>query len=132
MLDKVTNGSKIEVNETGTAIHYDPGLLYGGTIEHDCCVQRSVSYYLEPLLALGPFCKLPLNLTLRGVTSDQNDPSIDIIRCSSLPVLKRFLLVDDGLTLTISKRGAPPKGGGEVIFTCPVRKQLRPLQVKYN
>nr|SVE75747.1 EOG090X05X4 [Daphnia hispanica] len=128
LLDKITNGSKIEVNETGTAVHYEPGLLYGGTVEHDCSTQRSISYYLEPLLPLGPFCKIPLNLTLRGVTNDQTDPSIDIIRCSSIPVLKRFLLVDDGLLLKISKRGAPPKGGGEVIFTCPLRKQLRALQ----
>lgn len=117
------------MNETGTAVHYEPGLLYGGVIEHDCCPQRSVSYYLEPLLAIAPFCKISLNLTLRGVTNDQLDPSIDILRCSSLPVLKRFLLVDDGLMLKISKRGAPPKGGGEVIFSCPIRKQLRPLQV---
>nr|CAG4637002.1 EOG090X05X4 [Ceriodaphnia reticulata]SVE72929.1 EOG090X05X4 [Ceriodaphnia reticulata] len=128
LLDKITNGSKIEVNETGTAVHYEPGLLYGGTIEHDCCTLRSISYYLEPLLAVGPFCKMPLNLTLRGVTNDQIDPSIDVIRCSSIPILKRFLLVDDGLMLKIFKRGAPPKGGGEVIFTCPIRKQLRPLQ----
>nr|SVE85487.1 EOG090X05X4 [Daphnia pulicaria] len=128
LLDKITNGSKIEVNETGTAVHYEPGLLYGGTIEHDCSTQRSISYYLEPLLPLGPFCKIPLHLTLRGVTNDQTDPSIDIIRCSSMPILKRFLLVDDGLVLKINKRGAPPKGGGEVIFTCPLRKQLRALQ----
>ena len=53
LLDKITNGSKIEVNETGTAVHYEPGLLYGGKIEHDCNTQRSISYYLEPLLALG-------------------------------------------------------------------------------
>ena len=130
LLDKITNGSKIEVNETGTAVHYEPGLLYGGTIEHDCSTQRSISYYLEPLLPLGPFCKISLNLTLRGVTNDQTDPSIDIIRCSSIPILKRFLLVDDGLLLKINKRGAPPKGGGEVVFTCPLRKQLRALQVR--
>nr|CAG4636166.1 EOG090X05X4 [Eubosmina coregoni]SVE69793.1 EOG090X05X4 [Eubosmina coregoni] len=128
LLDKITNGSKIEVNETGTAVHYEPGLLYGGNIDHDCNTQRSISYYLEPLLALGPFCKKPLHLTLRGVTNDQIDPSIDILRCSSIPVLKRFLVVDDGLVLKIVKRGAPPKGGGEVLFCCPIRKQLRPLQ----
>ena len=30
--------------------------------------------------------------------------------------------------LQILKRGAPPEGGGEVIFSCPVRKSLRPIQ----
>lgn len=110
-------------------MHYDPGLLYGGTIEHDCSTQRSISYFLEPLLAIAPFCKKPLHLTLRGVTNDQIDPSIDILRCSAMPVLKRFLVVDEGLQLKIVKRGAAPKGGGEVLFTCPIRKQLKPLQV---
>nr|CAG4643199.1 EOG090X05X4 [Ilyocryptus agilis] len=128
LLDKMTNGSKIEVNETGTAVHYEPGLLYGGTLEHDCSLQRGIGYFLEPLLAMGPFCKKPLHLTLRGVTNDKTDPSVDVLRCSALPVLKRFLLVDDGLVLKIVKRGAPPKGGGEVLFCCPIRKQLRPLQ----
>ena len=28
----------------------------------------------------------------------------------------------------IVKRGAPPEGGGEVVFSCPVRRNLRPLQ----
>ena len=26
------------------------------------------------------------------------------------------------------KRGAPPEGGGEVVFSCPVRRNLQPLQ----
>ena len=93
---------------------------------------RSIGYFLEPILAIAPFCKKPLALTLRGVTNDRTDPSIDLIRLSSLPVLKRFLIVDDGLELKIVKRGAPPKGGGEVLFCCPLRKQLRPLQVYMN
>lgn len=71
LLDKLTNGSRIEVNETGTAVLYQPGLLHGGCVEHDCSLQRSISYFLEPLMALAPFCKRPLHLTLRGITNDQ-------------------------------------------------------------
>ena len=125
----MTNGSKIEVNETGTSVFYQPGLLLGGTVEHNCSPQRAIGYYLEPILAMGPFFKMPLKLTLRGITNNQSDPSVDLLRCSSIPILKRFLIVDDGLVLKIIKRGAPPKGGGEVLFTCPIRKQLRALQV---
>lgn len=28
----------------------------------------------------------------------------------------------------ITRRGMPPKGGGEVIFVCPVKKAVKPVQ----
>ncbi|KAJ8017465.1 putative RNA 3'-terminal phosphate cyclase-like protein [Holothuria leucospilota] len=52
---------------------------------------------------------------------------VDIIRAVSLQVMKKFG-IDEGLELTVSKRGSPPHGGGEVIFKCPVCRNLRPLQ----
>ncbi len=88
----MTNGSRIEVSETGTSLTFVPGLLVGGRVEQECPPDRCVGYYLEPLLALGPFCKAPLHVTLTGVTNNQADPSVDLIRASTLPVLKRFLL----------------------------------------
>lgn len=57
------------------------------------------------------------------------DPSVDSIKLSALPTLKKFLIVDDGLELKINKRGMAPEGGGEVLFRCPNRKQLKPLVV---
>lgn len=47
-----------------------------------------------------------------------------------IPVLKRFLVVDDGLSLKVVKRGMAPEGGGQVEFTCPARKSLRSVQVR--
>ncbi|XP_069700303.1 RNA 3'-terminal phosphate cyclase-like protein [Periplaneta americana] len=129
LLDKITNGSRIEVSETGTLLYYQPGLLYGGTMEHECCKLRSIGYYLDVLIALGPFCKKALNLTLKGVTNNQNDPTVDSILNGAVPVLKRFLVVDDGLELKVTKRGMAPEGGGEVIFKCPIRKQLKAIQL---
>ncbi|XP_058157789.1 RNA 3'-terminal phosphate cyclase-like protein isoform X2 [Dasypus novemcinctus] len=104
LLDKITNGSRIEINQTGTTLYYQPGLLYGGSVEHDCSVLRSIGYYLESLLCLAPFMKHPLKIVLRGVTNDQVDPSV-------------------------VRRGMPPGGGGEVFFSCPVRKALKPIQL---
>lgn len=129
LFDKVTNGTSIELNETGTSLYFLPGLLQGGTIEHDCCVERGIGYYLEALLMFGLFCKQPLNAKLRGVTSNNIDPSIDLIKTSMVHTLKKFILDDEGLDLKISKRGMLPLGGGEVIFKCPVRKQTRPVQL---
>ncbi|KAG9486733.1 hypothetical protein GDO78_006880 [Eleutherodactylus coqui] len=64
LMDKITNGSRIEINETGTSLYYQPGLLLGGTLEHDCNIQRSIGYYLESLMCLAPFMKHPLRITL--------------------------------------------------------------------
>lgn len=85
-------------------------------------------YYLEVLLALGPFCKEPIDVILRGVTQSSIDVSVDRIKDAAFPILLKFILVDDGLSLKVNRRGAPPLGGGEVHFTCPVRRLLRPLQ----
>ncbi len=127
LFDKITNGSKVHVNETGTTLNYSPGLLIGGKVEHDCSLERGIGYYLEPLLTLAPFCKHPLKVTLRGVTNNDVDPSPDLLKQSALPVLLKFILDDEGLELKVDKRGCLPNGGGQVRFSCPVRKTLRPI-----
>ncbi|XP_072397045.1 probable RNA 3'-terminal phosphate cyclase-like protein [Diabrotica undecimpunctata] len=132
LLDKVTNGTVIELNETGTSLYFQPGLLYGGEIEHDCCTERAIGYYLEALVMFGIFCKQPLKAKLKGVTANNIDPSVDLIKTSVIQTLKRFVLDDDDLDLKISKRGLRPLGGGEVTFRCPVRKQTRPVQLLKN
>ncbi|XP_063825822.1 probable RNA 3'-terminal phosphate cyclase-like protein [Ostrinia nubilalis] len=128
LLDKVTNGTRVELSETGTSLYFQPGILIGGQVTHTCCPQRGIGYYLEILLALGPFCKEPLNAVLQGVTHSNLDVSVDKIKAAALPILLKFILVDDGLELKVVRRGAPPLGGGEVVFKCPVRRHLRPLQ----
>ncbi|XP_050685071.1 probable RNA 3'-terminal phosphate cyclase-like protein [Leptidea sinapis] len=128
LLDKITNGTRVELSETGTSLYFQPGILIGGQLTHTCCTQRGIGYYLEVLLALGPFCKEPLNAVLQGVTHHDLDVSVDKVKAAALPVLLKFILVDDGLELKIVRRGAPPLGGGEVVFKCPVRRSLRPLQ----
>lgn len=60
---------------------------------------------MEVLVLLGLFCKSPLNVTLKGVTSNNLDPSVDHVKASMLPVMKKFILDDEGLDLIISKRG---------------------------
>ena len=128
LFDKITNGSKIKVSETGTSFTYNPGLLIGGKIDHDCSLERGIGYYLEPLIAIAPFCKNPLNVTLKGITNNDIDPSPDLLKQSALPVLLKFILVDEGLEIKVEKRGCQPGGGGQVRFQCPVRKTLRPIQ----
>ncbi|KAF0288258.1 RNA 3'-terminal phosphate cyclase-like protein [Amphibalanus amphitrite] len=129
LMDKLTNGTRIEVNETGTSVTYMPGLLAGGRLEHACSKQRGLGYYLEPVMMLAPFCKKPLHLTLHGVTNSQMDPSVDQLKHSCLPILRRYLLLaDEQLQLKIVRRGMAPGGGGQVFFTCPVQRTLRATQ----
>lgn len=100
LLEKITNGSKIEISHTGTAILFNPGVLIGGPITHECPLSRSIGYFLEPIVALAPFCKRPLVLTLKGITGDEKDLSVDLIRTVTLPTLGMFG-IEDGLELKV-------------------------------
>ncbi|XP_054168855.1 RNA 3'-terminal phosphate cyclase-like protein [Oppia nitens] len=131
LMEKVTNGSDIYVDQRGTRLDFRPGLPYGGRVEHDCSLGRSIGYYLEPLLMLAPFCKHPLEARLTGITNDRIDPSVDSLKHSSLAIIKQFLggaADDDELSITVESRGLAPAGGGCIVFKCPIRRYLRPIQ----
>ncbi|KAL3274826.1 hypothetical protein HHI36_019609 [Cryptolaemus montrouzieri] len=121
LLDKITNGTIVELNETGTSLYFQPGLLYGGSIEHECSLQRGIGYYLEVLFMLGLFCKKPLHATLTRC----HKPFKDFYAGNN----EKFIYNDENLDLQIKKRGMRPLGGGEIVFKCPVGKQLRPIQL---
>lgn len=53
----------------------------------------------------GVFCKEPLNVKLQGVTSNDIDPSVDLVKTSMLDTMRKFILDDEGLELKILKRG---------------------------
>lgn len=44
LIEKLTNGCRIEINETGTSLYYKPGVLafgHPGDLVHDCGTSRS-------------------------------------------------------------------------------------------
>ncbi|GAA6063316.1 hypothetical protein JCM10212_005484 [Sporobolomyces blumeae] len=124
LVEKLSQGSRLEISYTGTSLLFHPGTLAGGHVSHACDPSRSVGWYLEPLLAVAPFGKKDLALTLRGITTDQRDASVDTIRTSGLPHLAMFLETE-GVELRITKRGHPPLGGGEITLTCPSVKAIK-------
>ncbi|KAH6918328.1 18S rRNA biogenesis protein [Coprinopsis sp. MPI-PUGE-AT-0042] len=126
LIEKVTNGTIIEISVTGSAILVKPGVISGGPITHECPLSRSIGYFLEPIIMLAPFSKRPFQLTLKGITTDEHDLSADLLRTVTLPHLA-FFGISEGLELRIKKRGSPPLGGGEVQFLCPVIKQAKTL-----
>ncbi|VAI28145.1 unnamed protein product [Triticum turgidum subsp. durum] len=120
LLDKVSDQHVIDVNDTGTKVGYKPGVVLGGKdLEHDCGVHRGIGYFIEPLILLGLFARSPLSIRLKGITNDTKDPSVDTFRMVTLHMLKHFGVPLDGLELKIENRGAPPRGGGEVLLRVP-------------
>ncbi|OTF74233.1 hypothetical protein BLA29_004000 [Euroglyphus maynei] len=131
LIEKITNGSSILIDKNGTRITYKPGILYGGSVEHWCCLERSIGYYLEVLIPLAPYCKTPIEARLHGITNDSIDPSVDALRHSSIPLLRQFFSVfdEEQLELKIISRGLKPGGGGIVSFKSPIRKVLKPVHL---
>jgi RNA 3'-terminal phosphate cyclase-like protein len=130
LLEKVTNGCIIEINETGTSLRYKPGFVVGGPgLEHDCGASRGVGYFLEPLALLALFGRKPLHITLRGITNGGDDPGVDVWRTVTVPLLRAASGAADGFELKIARRGAPPGGGGEVVLRLPVVKSLPPVSM---
>jgi len=133
LLEKFTNGCQVVINPTGTSVMYRPGVIEGGQFQHQCALSRGIGYFLEALLVLAPFSKRPFRAKLLGVTTPTgglqgNEPSVDFLRVSALPVLKHFGIIAD-LDLKILKRGCPPEGGGEVEFSCPAMRTLKPINL---
>ncbi|BGP28211.1 hypothetical protein JCM10295v2_007198 [Rhodotorula toruloides] len=124
LVEKLTQGSKVEISYTGTSVLFHPGTIQHGQVTHQCPLERGVGWFLEPLLAIAPFGKKDLSLTLRGVTTDGRDASVDVVRTSGLPHLAMFL-DKEGVELRITKRGHPPLGGGEVTLTCPSVRSIK-------
>lgn len=139
LLDKLTTGTTIEINETGTALFYKPGLLLGGErLAHACHASRATAYYLQPLLMLAPFCKRPLRIALHGPTHAAPDPCADTVAAVSVPLLRRLTLgAPLAPSVDVRRRAAagPPAAngggaGGLTVFSCGLATaKLRPVDL---
>ncbi len=116
LIEKVTNGSVVNINKTGTRLIFRPGMIdcnEGMPVEHDCHLARNVTYYLEAIVPLGVFGKTLLSLTLTGNTDDNVDQSIDSFKNAWGNLLKHFG-AEGSLDIKVEKRGYAPLGGGVV------------------
>ena len=76
LIEKITNGTEVNINKTGTRLILRPGIIdsaEGAPVEHNCDLKRSIGYYLECIVLLGIFGKATMNLTLHGNTDDSID-----------------------------------------------------------
>ncbi|RZC71284.1 hypothetical protein C5167_034457 [Papaver somniferum] len=123
LIELISDGGAVVINETGTKLKYTPGVIICGKRYDDgfdCGLSRSIGYFLEPLVVLGLFGKKSLEIKLKGITNDSKDPTVDTFRSTTLNILKRFGIDSEGVDLKIVNRGAPPLGGGEVILKVPM------------
>ena len=127
LVEKLCDGCHIDINETGTKMRFKPGILTGGRIQHNCGTSRSIGWYIEGILPLAIFCKESVHLSLQGVTNDQTDSSVDVVKAVTLPLLKNFGV--EGVHFEITRRGAFPKGGGSVELSIPIVRELIPINI---
>ncbi len=129
LVDAVSAGSSITINETGTKLRYSPGSVVGGyDVRHECPPTRAVGYCLEPLILMCLFAKKPTRLTLTGVTDAAGDLAVDTLRNVTVPLLRQFG-VSAKLDIKLNARGTRPNGGGSVSVTIPIVKGLKPLSL---
>lgn len=134
LIEKVTNGTVVEISPTGTSLRFKPGIVVGGAnLRHDCGKSRAIGFFLEPLILLSLFGKKPTSITLTGITNDDVDPSVDCFRSVTLLLLREFGVGEDDLQkplrLQINKRGMRPLAGGEVFLHCPTVKAIKSVRV---
>jgi RNA 3'-terminal phosphate cyclase-like protein len=80
LVEKITNGTQITINKTGTRLILHPGIIdsnEGLLVEHQCDLTRNISYYLEVVCPVAVFGKSELNMLLSGNTDDFVDQSVD-------------------------------------------------------
>ena len=141
LLEKVTDGCVIDINETGTTLRYKPGVITGILRgKHTCNSSRSIGWYLMGILPLLLFSKHECNtLSLEGITNNEMDIGIDSLINITLPIIRAFLPNQDpdsyellSPSIHIKRRGLPPLGGGLVeisIPSLPFRNHLNALNL---
>jgi hypothetical protein len=102
------------------------------SLPHLTSLLPSLLYLTSPPTSFAPsppHPPQPLSITLKGITNDSVDPSIDTWRTVALPLLRRAGGLEESnaggsLELRVVKRGARPAGGGEVQLRVPLVRQL--------
>eukprot|EP00871_Galdieria_phlegrea_P003708 jgi/Galph1/4338/GphlegSOOS_G2979.1 len=128
LLDRLTSGTQLEVDQMNKLVNIRPGILIGGRIIHQCANTRGLSYYLEFLAILAPFCKRPVEATLTGLAVHPEDPTIETFQNVTIPILKKLGLDEK---LKINKRNDSSVEGGitEAVLTSDIlRKEIEPIE----
>lgn len=135
LIDKLTSGSTIEIDETGTTLRYSPGFLVGGEIEHDCSkTKMGLGWFLEAVLPLAPFCGSGLKLTLLGVTTGGPSwRSVDALKIASVEtVMRDYFGIDVDMSIerrhALSTTRQHHEAAGRIFMRCTPSRRLTPIE----
>merc|ERR1712226_1212262 len=149
LIDRITNGTNIEINPSGTSLTFVPGILLGGDLTDETYMtntKRGLGYYLEFLFLVAPFCKEKLKIRLQGITNGHSlDISIDVYKASGMMAIRKFLYFDDHLDFKLEKRSLGIKNdqnqtgqneeniipNGIIEFSCPNPNKLKTIQENF-
>jgi RNA 3'-terminal phosphate cyclase-like protein len=93
LVQKMTNGTKVEISKDGTELKFYPGIINnneGVKISFDCGTDRSIGYFLEMVILIAIFGKHDLDLQLKGITNDHIDISVDNLISTATQLIKAF------------------------------------------
>lgn len=92
---EITKGSRVFITNKNKQIEFKPGSIEQDHFEYSpefhCGNTRSLGYFLEPFFIIGLFSKDHLNFILTGITNDNIDFSVDVLKNSLIPFLGQFL-----------------------------------------
>ena len=102
-------------------------MVSGGNVSSNfyCIFHSKVHFHNSIPLCI--FAKEPTALELNGITNDNLDFSVDIIKNVTLPLLKHFGI--HNMELKIKRRGASPNGGGTIEFISTIVRDLKPINL---
>lgn len=123
MVEHVSSGTSIDISPTGTSVRMRPGALTGTQVGQSLDVregERSVSFYLEPLLLMGCLSRFGITFSLIGVTFDAIDPPATPL---SYELTRLLNLVGVAAKVEVIAEAFHPQGAGEVrVFVPPADK----------
>lgn len=79
------------------------------------------------MLAFGESTHIDIKMKHFRINHNNLDKQVDTLRTATVTMLQQFGL--DEATIKVLKRGAPPLGGGSVLFTCSIVRELKPIDI---
>ena len=120
----------MSISKTGTRLIFKPGIIDandGMDVQHDCSLERSITYYLEVICILGVFGKTELSVSLTGNTDDMKDQSVDSFTRAFNYLMEQCRAPT--ANIKVVKRGFAPLGGGLVTVRQMYARKVEPFSL---